>query len=292
MDVGKAYVEPRIENRFHLTDRIRELAYRAAARGQASPPCKRVENQTYAYYHLYGDMPLRERQARSLAYALVNEPVQIFAGERINGIFYGDTGDDPQWHNSEWGTDCAVLAAERRICVEVPEFGPYGNQWPEVAPQQGRGSFLVGQGASPGHIAWNYDLILSLGVEGLMARHREALDRSDDPETRAYYEGVLICLEAMLAWNQLHVEELRRMLDRAQTPEERLHIEENIRVMERVPVRPAGTFREALQSFYFQWLCVMYEAPYGGNSPGRLDYFLKPQNWWPSSFTRSTSVSI
>jgi formate C-acetyltransferase len=46
--------------------------------------------------------------------------------------------------------------------------------------------------------------------------------------------------------------------------------------MERVPARPARTFREDVQSFYFQWLCVMYEAPYGGNSPGRLDYFLWP----------------
>ena len=262
MVVSRTHAEPSVKNRFHLTGRIRELARRAAERGQAPPPCKRIENQTYAYYDLYRDLPLRERQARSLAYALVDEPVRVFPGERINGMFYGDTGDDPQWHHLEWDTDCAVLAAEQRIRTEVPEFGPVGNQWPEVAPQEGRGSFLVGPGVSPGHIAWNYDLILSLGVEGLMSRHREALDRSDNPEARAYYEAVLICLEAMLAWNQLHVEELRRLLSRADTPEERLFIEETVRVMERVPAKPARTFHEALQSFYFQFdQPALYDMP-------------------------------
>ena len=248
----------------------------AARRGTDPPLALRPQNQTYAYYELYKDLPLCERQARSFAYALTHEPVRLYPGERINGVWYGGTEIDPQWSHPDWGEDCAVTAANQRIQTEIPEFTELGQQWPESPPQEGKGSFLIGEGASPGHIAWNYDLILSLGVNGLIERHREALNRTDDPRARAYYEAVLICLNAMLEWNRLHVEELRGMVDRARTREERAFIQENLRVMERVPAKPARTFREAVQSFYFQWLCVMYEAPYGGNSPGRLDYMLWP----------------
>jgi len=264
------------KNAFRLTERIRALAREAARRGTERPAVLRAKNQTLAYYEMYKHLPLSDRQARSLAYALVNEPIRLFPGERINGVFYDDEGMDPQWYHPDWGTDCAVTAAEQRIRTEAPQFSELEQQWSESAPQDGKPSFIIGGGAGPGHITWNSDLILSLGVEGLGERHREALARTSDPLAREYYEAVLICLDAMLQWNLLHVAELNRQLVQAATPEERALIRENLRVMERVPAKPARTFREAVQSFYFQWLCVMYEAPYGGNSPGRLDYVLWP----------------
>jgi formate C-acetyltransferase len=43
-----------------------------------------------------------------------------------------------------------------------------------------------------------------------------------------------------------------------------------------VPRYPARTFHEALQSFYFVHLAVIFEDPDCGNCPGRLDYLLWP----------------
>ena len=68
---------------FVLTDRIRDMMHRAAERHRNAPACMRHENQTRAYFELYDGLPLRERQARSLAYALVHEPVRIFPHEII-----------------------------------------------------------------------------------------------------------------------------------------------------------------------------------------------------------------
>jgi trans-4-hydroxy-L-proline dehydratase len=125
-------------------------------------------------------------------------------------------------------------------------------------------------------VAWNYDQVLAQGIEGLIRRHREAWERSGDARAREYYGAVIVCLEGVLAWNRRHVEALREQLAAADTGEKRALTAENLAVMERVPALPARTFREAVQSFYFQWLCVMYDSPWGGNSPGRLDYFLWP----------------
>jgi len=80
----------------------------------------------------------------------------------------------------------------------------------------------------------------------------------------------------VLEWNRRHVEALRARLAEESDPAERALLERSIRVMEQVPAKPARGFHEALQSFYTIWQAVMYEAPYGGNSPGRLDWFLWP----------------
>src|SRR5690606_17411327 len=111
---------------------------------------------------------------------------------------------------------------------------------------------------------------------GLIDRHRDAMSAAAAPAARDYYAAAIICLEAVLAWNERHLDALRKLLTATTDPADRERLAASIAVMERVPARPARTFHEALQSFYFQWLAVMYEVPYGGNSPGRLDYFLWP----------------
>ena len=260
--------------RFTLTPRLRAVAAAAAERGAAGAPFLRGPNQKHAFFELYADLPLPERQARSLAYAMVNEPVRLFPGERVTGQFYG--GSDPQLGDASWGEFSAFPAAAARIAKEIPELAELANQWREAEPVAGQGSYILAGGASPGHVAWNFHLILEHGVEGLMAMHQEALDSATDEQAREYYRCVLIMLEAMLEWNARHVAAMREMLAAATTEAEREFIAENIAVMERVPAHPARSFREAIQSFYFTWQAVMYEVPYGGNSPGRLDYFLWP----------------
>jgi len=79
----------------------------------------------------------------------------------------------------------------------------------------------------------------------------------------------------VLAWNERHVQALRRRAEVAQGPEKE-RLQGLVALCSRVPLRPACTFHEAVQSFYLQYLAVMYENPYGGNGPGRLDYFLWP----------------
>ncbi len=258
--------------RFVLTDRIERMRDAAAVRARDPRPLMHRENRTKAFFQLYPDLPPMERHARALAYALANEPVLIFPGERINGIFYGgwtpeNSGSDPLWR--DWA---ASAKARERSFAEVPDY-------PEIfglhLPPEQRTALLT-DGVPAGHVAWNYQLILAEGVEGLIRRHRESADRTDDPRARQYYGNVIVCLEAMLEWGRRHVERLKTMLAEETDPAQQELLEQNIVIMERVPARPARNFHEALQSFYFQWLCVMYENPYGGNSPGRLDYFLWP----------------
>ena len=240
---------------FELTERVQALAAAAVARAAQHPGCGRTERQTAAYFGHLAERPLRERQARSLAEALVAEPVRIFPGERLHGMFY--YGQDPQWHSAEWGEHSVGPSVQQRTREELCELLPYATQ-----PAGGE-SYILDTSGSPGHIAWHYHLLLEGGVDGLLRTIAEHRGRAADDEARAFHDGATVLWEAVLEWNQRHVDELRRIGDEA-----------GAALLEQVPAKPARTFLEAVQSFYFQWLAVMYEVPYGGNSPGRLDYYL------------------
>jgi formate C-acetyltransferase len=119
---------------------------------------------------------------------------------------------------------------------------------------------------SLGHIAWNWNVLLHRGTVGIRKRCEEGLLRhAGDEKAEHFYNGVIIMLDAVEAWNEKHVEKLLEM-----------GMTEEAEICKRVPKYPAQSFREALQSFFMQHIIVMKEAPHGGNSPGRLDYFLWP----------------
>ncbi|MFC1527031.1 pyruvate formate lyase family protein, partial [Candidatus Latescibacterota bacterium] len=93
---------------------------------------------------------------------------------------------------------------------------------------------------------------------------------------RQFYGCVEIVLQGLLVWVDRHVSALADEALAAADPERRGELEEMAAVCARVPRHPATTFREAVQAFWFQHLAVMFENPFGGNGPGRLDYYLWP----------------
>ena len=80
----------------------------------------------------------------------------------------------------------------------------------------------------------------------------------------------------MLAWNDLHAKKLEKALRSCRTEVRRRELRAKLALVRRVPRYGARTFHEALQAFHFSYLATMFENPYGGNGPGRLDYFLWP----------------
>jgi formate C-acetyltransferase len=92
-----------------------------------------------------------------------------------------------------------------------------------------------------------------------------ALETAKDEKALAFFSGVLILLDAVSEWNKKHVDAL-----------ERLGMHEMAEICRQVPEHPAETFHQAVQSFFMQYILVMCENPYGGNGPGRLDYYLWP----------------
>ena len=71
-----------------LSPRMARFRDASRQRGAAVTSSPRRRNQAKAFFGLYPDAPYWERYARSLAFALENEPVYVFADESLVGMLY------------------------------------------------------------------------------------------------------------------------------------------------------------------------------------------------------------
>ena len=237
---------------FVLTPRLRAFQAEATRRAGEPHQSAKEDNLTTAFFETYADLPLAERQARSMALALSLEPIVYSAHETIAGqVFMAcpgasdpmlSGGPDPRWQEFSaqgWGA--------RWVAEQLPDHALYGRHFSD--------------GAAPGHIGWDWRLVLELGFTGLREQFAAALETAADEAAREFYGGVLIALDGAIAFAE-------RLAEGA-APE----LQATCR---KVPLYPAETFREAVQSFWTQYMAVMFENPYGGNGPGLLDRFLWP----------------
>ncbi|MBI2193391.1 MAG: hypothetical protein HYU36_15560 [Planctomycetes bacterium] len=241
-----------------LSDRIRVFRDQSRRRAAGKTWSPRDGHFKKAFFEIYAEKPYEERYARSLAYALENEPVYLFPDEHLVGMLYQtptEKGPRDEIHDRLWQSYSPGAHIRAR---QEQEIEPY-----------------LRVGGAPGHVGWRWDWILEQGIEGHVNRIRRLLAGASDERARALYHGAVILWESVLKWNDLHRDELARSLRDARGPD-RARIERLIALCSRVPRYPARTFHEALQSFHFQHLALMFENPFGGNGPGRLDTFLWP----------------
>jgi len=228
-------------------------------RAETAKPLLRDKHFYDAFFGCYAARPYWERHTRSLAYALEQEPVCLFPDEHLVGMIYqaGEKPTGSRYDADAWDAYCPHSQAIRRS--EQAKIDP-----------------TVGGGGAPGHIGWRWDWLLRDGVMGHMRRIRGLLNQTQDRRARRLYRGALIMWRSALRWNDKHVAALRERLTAANDPGERRRLRELVRICARVPKYPARNFREAVQAFHMQHLMLMFENPYGGNGPGRVDYFLWP----------------
>lgn len=232
-----------------VSKRIEKLAELSVQRGENAPVSSFMQDLHAAALGTYAALPQWEKIARSMADAIAAMPVYAYEEDRIGGRIYQNRVAAPAKYAPELDCDSP---AEKEFLAAFP-----------YADELHRNYLITGP--ARGHVEWAFDRILTLGVEGLRARFEEALSTARDREAEQFYRGVLILLDAVLAFNDKHAAVYRALGN-----------EELAARMERVPRYPARDFREAVQAFHMQHLCVMAENPYGGNGPGRLDYYLWP----------------
>ena len=198
----------------------------------------------------YARLEQWEKIARANAGALVNMPVMIENFDRIIGRVY---------HKNE--------LAPVEICPDLDDKTAPMQRMDEVYEGYAElCEYQLATGGVPGHVAWDWNSLLLHGTVGLRRRCEEGLLRfAGDKKSEEFYRGVIIMLDALDTWCELHVAEL-----------ERLGMTEEAEICRRVPKYPARSFREAIQCFFFQHITVVKENTFGGNSPGRLDYYLWP----------------
>lgn len=133
-----------------------------------------------------------------------------------------------------------------------------------------------------GHIMLDFERILALGAEGIIAQAREKLRGLDvaenhgDYKKSVFYESVITAYEGVIAFAERYAALAGRMADRAETPERREELTRMAEICRRVPRHPARSFAEAVQSVWFAHLLSQIESNGHSMSFGRLDQYLYP----------------
>ena len=152
-----------------------------------------------------------------------------------------------------------------------------------------RGVFTVGNYFynGVGHLCVQYDKVLSIGYEGIIAEARALLAKcapsdADYASRKSFLDAVIISCEAVIRYANRYADMAESMVRSTggiaasaepARPTELLQIAANCR---NVPARGAATFFEACQSFWFVQQLIQLESSGHSISPGRFDQYMYP----------------
>jgi len=154
---------------------------------------------------------------------------------------------------------------------------------PDIALFRDNGALYIDKKAVRGwgEVTAGYEWFINNGVEGIISLIKEtkqSLDptRPGDYEKEIYLDALLIAAEGMITLAERYAIEAERLLESETNPQRKKELQEIAKNCRHVPAKPARTFYEALQSFYFYQIFLLMEQNAAAYNPGRFDQYMYP----------------
>jgi len=130
------------------------------------------------------------------------------------------------------------------------------------------------------HIAVDYGRALKEGLSGVRARTKAQLEalklyQYEDLKKSYFYRAILITLDAVEAY-ALRLADLAEQEAEKASPERAAELREMARICRKVPIEPAETFHEAVQSVWMLHVILQIESNGHSLSYGRFDQYMLP----------------
>ena len=154
--------------------------------------------------------------------------------------------------------------------------------WKDKRQEKGVGGGYAqsgfGLGPSLVLLCVEYDRLLKYGAEELIRQAREEQSRLRFTDVTSadkyrYYQSVIMAFEAMITLAGRYAVLAAGMAERENDPVRRAELETIAETCRRVPAKPARTFREAIQCYWFQ---VLFLSPSTTLPGGRFDQYMYP----------------
>lgn len=132
-----------------------------------------------------------------------------------------------------------------------------------------------------GHVSVHYDRVINEGLEGIMLQATKALQKVTfcDPnygEKKRFLEGVLISCQAVIDYARRYRDLAKEEAEKERDPKRKAELLQIAETCDHVPEKPARTFREACQAFWFVQQTLQIESSGHSISPGRFDQYMYP----------------
>ena len=183
------------------------------------------------------------------------------------------------------------VICEKELIVGQPDFSPFTSEellkYEEYTKLGKEGMPRVKGRAD--HMALDYEKLLKKGIEGVIEEIKEKLNSIDayDGRQAEYYEFYKCCLielEGVLILAQNYKNQAIKLAQSSDAEDKKEYLE-LAEVLDRVPAKPARTFREALQSIHL----FLYSL-FGIYSAGRPDQYLYP--YYENDISNGTMTEV
>lgn len=193
---------------------------------------------------------------------------------RLNERFAGNTA------NSNLVETMGKSLGENERLWPFMKSGTILPPWKDRKGGSGGGFAMSGYGLGPGFslVAVDYAKVLNKGAKSIIEEAKQCLadlryENPDAIEKRSFWEGVILVFEAWVRFASRYADLAEKMASEEKNPARAAELKEMARICRKVPYEPAGTFREALQSFWFTFLMC---CPSPTTSAGRFDQYMYP----------------
>lgn len=110
-------------------------------------------------------------------------------------------------------------------------------------------------GGQDSHMAIDYELILSVGIKGIIDKINEYMKDCDE-EAGEFYLSCQKCLQAVIKHSERYSDQALLLSEKTSDPVRKDELIKISEICKKVPARPAETFYEAVQSVHFITHCV------------------------------------
>jgi len=211
---------------------------------------------------IYMGESLAVRKARAMALKLSLMPTDIWRGQLFLGSM---TLEDPRVHYERSFPDYATEVESQR----ADELG-----------MSIRSCF--------GHIVPDYPRLLSKGLRGIMADAQAQRENAQSQDELEFLESIEITLQAVIDYAQRLADRAQQEATNCSDPVCSAELAQMAVNLRQVPVGPAQTYWQALQS---SWLLhMLYHATMNGNAMGRVDQYASSTNEPPRLMTNLPSL--
>jgi pyruvate-formate lyase len=231
----------------------------------------------------HADKPHLVRLAHAIVGQWLGSQMSVEPGELITGhienssVVYWSFAGGVSFNRELWNSRYSQADEDNRLYLEKMKDEWHGKTsgeiiWPIVTPKE-RAVCIAQSPVAPGcHASPLHVRLASEGTDGLRRRvlnSREVNLGSPGTEQEEWYDALMIILDGMDAFGQKYGEVVREEARKAEG-ERREELMNTAQRCERVLKRPAESFHDALQAYWFSTIL------HGVDSPGRFDQDLGP----------------
>ncbi|MBY9003572.1 MAG: hypothetical protein KGD73_06345 [Candidatus Lokiarchaeota archaeon] len=160
--------------------------------------------------------------------------------------------------------------------------GQFGNFIKNLPRSTGQSDIVTSIGSAlgvwQGHLILDHERPILKGLLAMKNEVQEVISTSKilSKREKEFLESLNVALEGVMIYSRRLADYLEEVLKNTSDPSTKAILNQMLQTCQKVPLHPAETFREALQSYWTIKTAVELAMPFNVHSPGRLDQIFYP----------------